>query len=172
MTLESKMMLEKLLIIGVPTIILIVNILFTLSVYRLLKLVRVHQRVFPLWMLIPTMLPFAMYFILMLLVVIGIKVNYALLITASTIGFFGYIFMWIVYPFAISRTLKKHIDTQVQFKGVLLFRLGILMVLLPLGCSIPSIDVAFFIAVLIVWISYWVIIARTKRLIRLKWKNY
>ncbi|MCF6776202.1 hypothetical protein L3V83_06400 [Thiotrichales bacterium 19X7-9] len=172
MTLESKMALEKILLIGVPTIALMLNILFTLSVYRLLKLIKVHNRIFPLWTLVPTTLPFVAYFLLMLLTVIGVKANYYLIVSASVIGFIGYVFMWIVYPFAVSRALKKHIDTQVQFRGNLLFKLGILMVFLPLGCSIPSVDIAFFIAVMIVWISYWVVVSRTKKLIRLKWKNY
>lgn len=75
----------------------------------------------------------------------------------------GYIFQWMMLPFAIPKTLKKFQpeNKELQKSAKFLFIVGLIYLILELGIYVPGL----FLLSLIPWIIYWVKIKNIRALI-------
>lgn len=108
---------------------LIVNIFFAWSCYKTMKRIPEDSRTLPAWLCWLFIVPFV-----------------------------GYIFMWMMMPFAIPNSLKAVAAVRENILSSIraLFGLGLAYVILGLIAWIPGVNLLVFIAMLILLIIYWV----------------
>lgn len=69
----------------------------------------------------------------------------------------GYVFMWIMIPFALPWSIKNAaIDSKVRSCGSTLFALGLIIMILPFFMWIPLLNALIILVSLVLWIIYWV----------------
>ncbi|MCF6768324.1 hypothetical protein L3V86_08110 [Thiotrichales bacterium 19S11-10] len=151
----------------VPSISLILYFLFLKSIFYLGRQLPVQSKI-KTWIAFPAALPFMIYFLISLLVVMEVETSLALLSFLAILSFIGYIFMWALLVFIVPRALKRQLDSQLKAKSSMLFRLGFIMMVLPLTFNLPKISFVALFIFLILWIYYWIAVSRINK--QLKWK--
>jgi len=103
----------------------IINIFFAWSCYSTMKKVPSEKQIIPGWMCWLFVIPIA-----------------------------GYVFEWIMLPFAIPRSIRNHLpdNEKLNKKTRSLFAIGLIYLILEIGIFFPGL----IIPVLIFWIIYWV----------------
>jgi cobalamin synthase len=117
-------------------IYLLIAIWFFYNIYRCVSKIPENQRVFPAWFAWLCLIPVI-----------------------------GYVFMWMVLPFGVGKSLQQHENVQIQAKGRTLFGLGLALVILPLLTFIPLVNIFISITMLVLFILYWVNISQTNSLL-------
>jgi len=127
--------------VGIALLIMIVafylfSILFSWSVYKLLKVIDKDKQISKPW--------FAWLFLVPVV---------------------GYVFQWIVLPFGVGNALKKYQDMAIKLRGDTLFILGLALVILPIVTFVPIISPFASIACIVIYIIYWIKIVKVRKLL-------
>ncbi len=119
----------------VGLVYLLIAILFFYNVYRCMSKIPESERTFPAWFAWICLVPII-----------------------------GYVFMWMVLPFGVGKSLQKNKNVSIQAKGRTLFGLGLTLVILPLLTFIPLVNIVISIAMLVIFILYWVNIVQVNNM--------